>query len=159
MNWKNLLSLIVLALGLQLSLAAQEGSSIDRIFLLGEAEQEYEQYTSMYSQSMLEAAELDIAKAFEAWLGMMQEIDRYAAQIDYDIKGVKVILHVFWNESGKIDRMGFLLRDDSRLVDAQELRAFFAGFAKDYQFPIKSSRKFNHYTSATFPTLSEKANN
>ena len=150
----SLFCLIVLSAG-----AFAQTSSMDKVFVLGDAETDYEKMTSIYSQSMLEAADMDIAVAFSNWLGMLQEIDGYAEEIDYDIKGVKVWLHVFWNEQGGIDKLGFLLRPDSRYIETDELRAFFAGFIKQYAFPLTSDRKFNHYTGATFPTISEKNTN
>ncbi len=150
-----LLSICLIVL-VQIGAMAQKGG-MDRIFLLGSTETNYEQLTTTYSQSMLEAAQMDITKAFEHWLGMLQEIDKYADRINFDVKGVKVWMHVFFNEQGGIDKLGYLLRPDSRYVDETEIQAFFAGFVKEYTFPLKSDRKYNHYTGATFPTLSERA--
>lgn len=151
-------SLIVFSCLLSLPLLAQaQPSSLDKVFVLGEAEQRYEQLTSSYSQTLLEASQGDIEQAFTNWLEMQKAMDAYADEIDFDIKGVRVWLHVFWSETGKIDFIGFLPRPDSRLIDNDELRAFLAGFAERYQLPLNSTRKFNHYTGAAFPTLAERA--
>ena len=88
---------------------------------------------------------------------MQKAMDAYAENIDFDLKGVKVWLHVFWSETGRIDHLGFLLRPDSRLINVSELKVFFAGFIEQYQLQVTSTRKFNHYTGATFPTVAERA--
>ena len=125
---------------------------------LGENEKNYERLARAYSLSLLEACNNDIKQAFEKWLAMMVEVDKYAKKINYDLKGVKVWLHVFWAEDGSIDNLGYLLRPDSRNIDSKELKAFFSGFLRQYKFPITASRKFSHYTGATFPTFKEKMN-
>ena len=136
-----------------------QSANMDKVFVLGEEEQLYEQLTSSYSQSLLEAASGDIEVAFDSWLNMQQSMDDYAEQIAYNLDGVKVWLHVFWSKEGKIDRLGFLLRPDSRLVDQSELKAFFAGFVGEYQLPLTSGMQFSHYTGAAFPTISRRATN
>ncbi|MEL7221238.1 MAG: hypothetical protein AAGJ93_07965, partial [Bacteroidota bacterium] len=116
----------------------------------------YEQLTSGYTQTLLEATGGDITQAFEAWLDMQQAIDAYAKTQNYDLNGVRLWMHVFWGPNGDIDQMGFLLRPDSRLVDENEIKALLAGFIGQYRLPVQSSQKFNHYTGATFPTLSQR---
>lgn len=153
-----LTTLITVLVGLPLLLTAQS-SKMDQVFLLGEEEARYEQLTSIYSQTLLEATSGDIERALNGWLEMQQAMDAYAEQVNYDINGVKVWLHVFWAADGSIEHLGFLLRPDSRFVDQNELKAFFAGFIEQYRLPIQSNRKFSHYTGAAFPTLSKRASN
>ena len=159
-NLKNmkLFSTLAITLIFPILLSAQS-ANMDKVFILGEEEQLYEQLTSSYSQSLLEAASGDIEVAFDNWLNMQQAMDAYAEQIGYNLDGVKVWLHVFFGADGQIDHLGFLLRPDSRLVDQVELRAFFAGFVGDYQLPLRSSLQFNHYTGAAFPTISRRVTN
>jgi hypothetical protein len=150
----------VCLLALPLLAAAQSGS-LDKIFLLGMEEQRYEQLTSSYSQSLLEAADGDITTAFEGWLNMQQAIDVYASNQRFDLNGVRLWMHVFWAPDGQIDQLGFLLRPDSRMVKEDEIKVLLAGFVEQYQLPLasKDNRKFNHYTGAAFPTLSQRKSN
>jgi hypothetical protein len=133
-----------------------QSASLDKVFILGEEEQRYEQLTSQYTQSLLEASTGDITKAFEGWLDMQKAIDTYAESQNYDLNGVKLWMHVFWAPDGNIDQLGFLLRPDSRFVDTDEIKVLLAGFIEQYQLPVQSSQKFSHYTGATFPTLSQR---
>jgi hypothetical protein len=139
------------------SAIAQEASA-PKVFILGEHENSYEQLNQAYSQTLLEASDNNIQQAFDHWLGMMEEMDKYAEKIKFDLKGIRLWLHVFWAEDGTIDHIGYLLRPDSRNASQAELNAFFSTFMKKYRFPVKSGKKFNHYTGATFPTFIQRAN-
>lgn len=131
-------------------------------FELGEVDEKaYEKLTQAYNQSLLEVAGFDMTKAFDQWVGLMKQVDAYAARINFDLKGVQAFLQVFWGADGSIDHIGYLLRPDSRNFDEdekKELSAFFSSFARNHTFPMKSNRNFNHYTEVTFPTVVEKAN-
>lgn len=133
-------------------------TDLPKVFTLGENEQAYEKLTQDYGQSLLEACDLNIETAFQRWLEMMQEMEKYAAKINFDIKGAKLWMHVFWSESGKIDHIGYLLRSDSKNINQAELSAFLSSFMGRYTFPVSSGKKYNHYTGATFPTFIERLN-
>ena len=159
-SMKLFLSLIIFFSFSLNSLSAQEVAEekSTKVFQLGDDEKNYEKLARSYSLSLLEACNNDIKKAFEKWLEMMVQVDTYAKKINYDLKGVKVWLHVFWGEDGNIDNIGYLLRPDSRNIDSKELKAFLASFSRQYKFPVSANRKFSHYTGATFPTFKEKMN-
>jgi hypothetical protein len=140
-----------------MSVAVSAQSALDRAFVLGENEQSYEQLAAQYPAGLLQISNNDMDAAFNNWLNLLQAIDAYADRIDYDIKGVKVFLHVFIAADGTIDHIGFLPRPDSRNVPVGELRALFSGFAREYQMSIPGDQPFSHYAGATFPTLNEKA--
>ncbi|MEZ4994382.1 MAG: hypothetical protein R2824_28430 [Saprospiraceae bacterium] len=134
------------------------------VFELGQVDEKaYEQLSQEYNQSLLEVANFDMNKAFDQWIELMKSIDAYAARINFaeDIKGVQAFLQVFWSPDGTIDHIGYLLRPDSKNLteqDKKELAAFFSSFARQHRFPLTSTKKFNHYTEVTFPTVVEKAN-
>lgn len=139
------------------SLMAQD--DVQSIFVLGENEKAYEMLNQSYSQTLLEVSDFDTQRAFDAWMDMMKQMEEYAKKLRFDIKGVKLWLHVFWNEDGTISHIGYLMRPDSRNIDNLELAAFLKTFMGRYKLPMSSSRKFSHYTGANFPIYSEKVNN
>ncbi len=134
-----------------------QNTDLPQVFLLGDEERAYESLTQNYKQSLLEACDNDMKLAFDKWLKMMQDVEAYADKINYDINGIRLLMHVFWNESGKIDYLGFFIRPNSRNVDPAEIKAFFTSFIADYKFDLSSNKKFAHYTKATFPTFHERA--
>jgi hypothetical protein len=146
-----LLFLIVCVLGLT-ELQAQE---IPRAFVLGTNEAQHEKLIQEHKQMLWEVHD----KASQEWLEMMKHMEAYADSINYNIDGIKVLLHVFFNADGSIAHIGYFIRPNSRNVPASELTAFFAEFSKQYQFSITSNQKFVAYAKASFPTYEERAEN
>ncbi len=151
---KTIVSVIVMLALYSVQGQAQE--AMPKVFLMGENEKAYEQLTQDYAQSLLEVCNNDMDMAFEQWLDMVKEMEKYAEKIKFDLKGVKLRLHVFWAADGKIDHIGYLLRSDSRNINTAELSAFFSSFINRYKLNKTSEKKFSHYTGATFPTFVEK---
>ncbi len=133
---------------------AQE--AMPKVFLMGENEKGYEKLTQDYSQSLLEVCDNNMETAFGKWLDMVKDMEQYAQKIRFDLKGVKLRLHVFWAPDGKVDHIGYLLRSDSRNINTAELSAFLSSFMNRYKLNQTSDKKFSHYTGATFPTFVEK---
>ena len=150
---------LILGTTLFASTLVAQTQDMPAVFKLGDYEEGYEALNQAYSQTLLEVSDFDTQKAFDTWMGMMREMEDYSKKIRFDIKGIKVWLHVFWNEDGSISHIGYLLRPDSRNIDALELAAFFKTFMGRYKLPVSSSKKFSHYTGANFPIYSEKVNN
>lgn len=154
---------IILSLCMLFALTGVYGQDqLPTAFELGQVDEKaYEELSQAYNQSLLEVAGYDMPKAFEKWVDLMKQADAYAMKINYDLKGVQAFLQVFCAADGSIDHIGYLLRPDSKNFtekEKQELTAFFASFARNHRFPLTSSKKFNHYTEVTFPTVVEKAN-
>ena len=90
---------------------------------------------------------------------MMVAMEDYAEKVKFDVNGLKIWLHAFWNEDGTLSHIGYLLRPDSRNVNTLELAAFLKTFMQRYEFPLSSSKPFSHYTGANFPIYSQKVDN
>ncbi len=150
---------LILGTALFASTLLAQSDDMPAVFKLGENEQGYEALNQMYSQTLLEVSNFDTQKAFDSWMNMMREMEDYAKKIRFDVKGIKVWLHVFWNPDGSVSHIGYLLRPDSRNIDALELAAFFKTFMGRYKLPATSNKRFSHYTGANFPIYSEKVNN
>lgn len=142
--------------GLQAQIADSKTNAIPKIFQLGEDEKIYDELVKGYPLSLLEASNNDVKVAFDKWIGVLEDMQDYADKIRYDIKGVKLRLHVFWNENGSIDHLGYLLREDSKNVNDAELKAFLKTFVSRSKMDIESMRKYSFYTTATFPVYAER---
>jgi hypothetical protein len=125
-------------------------------FVLGEDEAAYEKLTAAHPRSLLAVSGNDFEMALRHWLELMGEVERYSKTINFDVKGMKLWLHAFWNEDGTIAHIGFFFLPNSRNFKPEEVKAFFSGFIRQYKPVLKSDRKFNHYTSVSFPMLAEK---
>ncbi len=155
MNYIKITALLLSLFCKTLSFAQDASNALPKVFELGKYEEAYELAKQDYAQNLLSACNNDMKVAFDNWLGMMKELENYAGRINFDLKGVKMRLHVFWNADGAIDHIGFVVRPDSRNARTEELSALFSSFMRQYKFPITSTQKYAHYTLASFPTFSE----
>ncbi|MCR9286756.1 MAG: hypothetical protein NXI23_05115 [Bacteroidetes bacterium] len=131
--------------------------ALPKVFVLGSHEDVYEKTISEYNQ-LLAVCDNDLKVAFEKWISMMLEMEAYAKQITYDLRGVKVWIHVFWDSKGSIDHIGYHLKPNSRNVDTKELNAFFTSFVGEYQFPLLTDSRYSHYTTVSFPVFAKRIN-
>ena len=127
-------------------------AELPKVFLLGAHEGAYEQLVVDYETSLLSVCDQDMDQAFQKWFSMLQEMEAYADQISFDIKGVKLWLNVFWEPDGQIKHIAYYLRPNSRNINTDEMTAFFSSFMNHYRFPLISKAPFAHYSSAFFPT-------
>lgn len=148
--------LFVTAFAALLTPMAAQDAALPKVFLLGEEEQVYETLTRDYNETLLSACDGNMELAVEKWLGMMQEMESYAKKIRYELKGIKMWVHVFWDTDGSVKHIGFRLRPDSRNVRPEELGAFLSSFMNKYKFPVAYGQKYSHYVGVTFPTFVER---
>jgi len=132
-----------------------KNKSLPTVFVLGEFEGSYDELVQEYEQSLLAACDCTMKSAFAKWLGMLHELDLYAARENVDIRGVKVWLHVFWQPDGTIDHIAYHLRPNSRSIDAEVMTSLLDGFTKDYAFPLTADEGFAHYSTGSFPVFGE----
>jgi hypothetical protein len=131
-------------------------TALPRVFILGEEEQVYESLTRDYQETLLSACDGNMETAVDKWLGMMQEMESYAKKIRFELKGVKMWMHVFWDADGTVKHIGFRLRPDSRNIRTDDLAAFLVSFMNRYKMPLSFDKKYAHYVGATFPTFVER---
>jgi hypothetical protein len=129
-----------------------------KVFILGEHEDAYEQLNLDYSVMLLTACNGNMDDAYQKWVSMLNEMEAYATLINYDIKGVKVWLNVFWNGDGSVKHIAYHLKQNSRNIDTAEFTAFLTSFMNHYKFPLVTNEKYSHYGSASFPTHPRKLN-
>jgi hypothetical protein len=127
------------------------------VFLLGEFDKNYE--TMMVGQAtLLDACDNDMNLAYGKLMGMMKEMEAYASLVDFDLKGINAWMHFFWRADGSIDHIGFYLKPNSRNVGTDMMKNFLEGFAKQYKLPLRSGKKFSHYSSFSFPIVKHEIN-
>ena len=140
------------------AVSAEKAVSIDTlppVFLIGEHEFEYESQVKKCDKLLLEVCQDSMQLAYKHWLLMLHDMEIYADAEDFDIKGIKIWLNVFWDEAGTIDNIVFYPKPNSRNADFTDLTAFFEKFMLQYEFPLNYQSCFSHYGSATFPTFAK----
>ncbi len=130
-------------------------TALPKVFLLGNHEFAYEKLSGE-GTSLLAICEDDFKVAHGKWNSLLKEMEAHADMINYDIKGVKMWLHVFWDDNGKINNIAFYLKPNSRNVKTEEMTAFLTDFVNNYHLPSQYDESFSHYSGAAFPTLNWK---
>lgn len=132
-----------------------ELDSLPTVFMIGENEFEYEEMVESCDKLLLEMCNDSMQLAYKHWLLMLHDLEIYAENQDFDIRGIKIWLNVFWDEAGSIDKLVYYPKPNSRNLDFTELTKLFNAFIEQYSFPIEGDACFSHYGSATFPTFAE----
>jgi hypothetical protein len=127
-------------------------TSLPEVFLIGEHEAEYESKIKDYNVLLLTVCNNSMDEAYDKWSGMLIQMEEYADSIDYDIKGAKIWINVFWNKSGTIDHIIYYPKPNSKNMDFDRFTAFLKEFTTMYQMEVESTANFSHYGSASFPT-------
>ncbi len=129
--------------------------SLPSVFMIGEHEFEYEQLVKNCNELLLDVCQDSMQVAYKHWLLMLHDMENYAETNNFDIKGIKIWVNIFWDESGTIDQLVYYPKPNSRNADFTELTSFFEKFVAQYRFPIENPQCFSHYGSATFPTFAK----
>lgn len=135
------------------STALDQDGNLPKVFLIGQHEEAFEKLTVSYESDLLTVCESDMKAAFGKWMSMMEEMEAYSKNIEYDLDGVKAWFHFFWKPDGSIEHIAYYLRPNSKNLDLDEMNAFLVSFMNNYKFPLVAQTKYHHYTGATFPVF------
>ncbi len=138
---------------LENSLLAEADTIVPKVFMIGEYEPQFEKLIEEHEFLLLTACNNDMNLAFEKWSSMLVDMEEHSDAVNYDLKGVKVWLNIFWAADGHIKHIAFYLKPNSRNVDTEKLTLFFISFINNYQFPLMAEDKYSHYGVASFPTF------
>lgn len=151
------LSLLALMLALQpISAIAQDG--LPGTYLMGEYEEEVERLNLYCGSVLLSVCNDSMEVAYTKWIEMLSDIEEFAEEQKFDIKGVKIWIHVYWNADGTIKHISYYPKNTCKNMDFTLLTEFFNLFIENYTFSVTHDECFNQYSSASFPTFSKLIN-
>lgn len=123
------------------------------VFLMGEYERPYERMSAQYKNLLIQAYDLDLNKAYSAWTHVLEEMEIYAEKEQFNIKGLKLWMNVFFNKNGTIQHIAYYPKPNSRNMQTEHISNFLIGFCKNYQFAGGMPMACSHFGSASFPTF------
>ena len=129
--------------------------SLPDVFMIGQNELLYEGLVTKCSHPLLTACQDSMDLAYRKWMEMLSNMEQFAEQSEFDIKGIKIWLNVFWDEEGRIDHLVYFPKPNSRNMDFGKLTKFFDKFIGNYKMDKLGSKCYSHYGSATFPTFAD----
>lgn len=149
------LLIITLTLFVDRALTQTTGQStgIPEVFLIGQYEDQYHQLSQDHPTAFISIYDDNINMAYKGWSELLMDIEDYATDIDFDIKGAKLWLNVYFNADGTIDNLSFYPKPNSRNIEKDHLVAFFRSFIRHYTYPETAEMGFQHSASASFPTF------
>ncbi len=127
--------------------------SAPSVFLIGEYEDQYLALSKAHPATFLSVYHDDIDLAYRSWSNILMDIEDYAGDLNFDIKGVKLWINLYFNQDGTIAQLAFFPKPNSRNVPVDQLSAFFKNFVRDYHMTVKADKGFQHSASAAFPTF------
>jgi len=155
---KNLNKILVIFAFLSLSLghfAAAQTADIPRVFMIGEYEKDYEGLVVSCEDKLLSVCDNSMEQAYNKWMGMLSDMEAYSIKSEFDLRGTKIWINVFWNEDGSVKNIVYYPKPNSKNMNFEELTSFFYRFLTDYQLDQKNDDCFSFYGSASFPTFAK----
>jgi hypothetical protein len=166
-NWflvKNLLIILTLISG---AFSAKADPSVSRsfltatdslpvVFMLGQDDRSLDALKTEHELQLVAVCRNDMEMTYYLWLQMMKHMESYAVKVGYDLNGIKLWLHAFYNKDGSIHHLAFHPKPQSRSFKTEDMTAFLSGFVKTYKSPISADRPFQHYNVGYFPIMVEK---
>ncbi len=129
--------------------------TLPSVFMIGENEIEYEELVGNCNKLLLTVCNDSMDLAYRKWMGLLSDMEKYAEANDFDIKGIKIWLNVFWNTDGTIKHLVYYPKPNSRNMDFSKLSVFMDSFTEKYKMDFTYQKCFSHYGSAAFPTFAD----
>ena len=155
---RSLIALLLIGSFQELSARESSFNSLDTlpvVFMIGENESEYENLVSTCNDPLLTVCNDSMDDAYKKWLGLLSDMEKYAESNNFDIRGIKIWLNVFWNTDGSIKHLVFYPKPNSRNMNFDDLSEFFKTFQSNYSMEFTNEECFSHYGSAAFPTFAD----
>lgn len=130
-----------------------QSTGLPAVFLIGEYEDRYLELSEQHPDMFMTVYKNNLDQAYKGWSELLMDIEDYAADLKFDIKGAKLWMNIYFNPDGTISNLAFFPKPNSRNIPEEQLVAFFKNFVRQYRFLETSSRGFQHSASASFPTF------
>ena len=129
--------------------------TLPSVFMIGENEIEYEELVTKCNSPLLTVCNDSMDDAYRKWMGLLSDMEKFAESKDFDIRGIKIWLNVFWNKDGTIKHLVYYPKPNSRNLDFNDLSVFMNTFVSEYKMDFSYQKCFSHYGGATFPTFAD----
>ena len=144
-----------LHLGSSITVIDSKLDSLPAVFQIGQNEAAYESLVSTCTNPLLTVCNDSMDLAYRTWMLMLSDMEKYAERSEFDIKGIKIWLNVFWNPDGTIKHLVYFPKPNSRNMDFDNLTLYLGEFVKHYKMEALDRACFSHYGSAAFPTFAD----
>lgn len=110
-----------------------------------------EQLSSTYRASLFSASDTNFVQTVQNWRLFLVSMEEYAEEINFDLKGIKVWLKIFWAKDGTIDHIAYILSDRSINIAPTDWEAFLRSFMRNRKIAVSHQRRFSYDSRVFFP--------
>lgn len=122
-------------------------------FLIGDHQEPYEKLIEQNSSRLLTACDNSMDEAYGHWMEMLKAMEDYSDKVNFDLKGIKIWINVFWTKDGSINHIVYYPKPNCRNMEFEELTQFFDSFKQQYVIPVNFVSGYSHFGTASFPTF------
>jgi hypothetical protein len=129
----------------------QVRNTLPSVFQIGEHQQAYDKLSASCDDLLSNVCKNSMEQAYFVWTDMLIQLENFSKTKNYDIKGIKVWINVFWNADGSIKHIVYHPKPNSRNTNYDELTTVLNDFLNHYEVKLTHTKTFFHYGSASFP--------
>lgn len=122
-----------------------------RVFDIDNNSEKYEKLSQAYGANLLTVNDFEYVSFQKSWIGFLQKIENYATKKGIKLDGTQVRFKVFWNETGRIDYIGYNLYKLPSNYTFVEFENFLNSFIETEDIGKPYTEKYSCYSMAEFP--------
>lgn len=126
-----------------------------RAFNIDENSEKFDMLSQAYGGNLLTVNEFDYGKMQHDWLQFLRNIENTAKKQNVNLSGNKIWFKVFWNESGKIDYIGYNLLNEPKGFTEKALLDFLSNYIENVANDKPHSEKYSMYAIGEFPVVEQ----
>jgi hypothetical protein len=134
-----------------ITLSAQSTDTVKIVYPLGEGA-EIDYLMARYPTTVQQIVKNDPAKTKAHWKEFGLALEKFFDDIEFDVKGVKLMMHVCWSKEGKLLHIGFMFKDNSRNMKEDDFKIAISQFVDKYKSTLSYKEPFTYYGSLNFPS-------
>ena len=85
-----------------------QSTGLPAVFLIGEYEDRYLELSEQHPDMFMTVYKNNLDQAYKGWSELLMDIEDYAADLKFDIKGAKLWMNIYFNPDGTISNLHFL---------------------------------------------------
>ncbi len=132
-----------------------ELDTMPTVFTVGEYGKKYEELVSDCDLALFQISGQSMDTAYMHWLEVLNDIESFSNNNNFDIRGVKIWVNIFWNADGSIQHIVYFPKRSSRNINFDHFGKMLEDYIKYANPFLLSGGCYSHFGSASFPTHAE----
>jgi len=122
-----------------------------RVFEIDGNPEKYEKLSQAYGANLLTVNDFEYVKFQKSWIEFLQKIETFSNKKGFKLNGIQVRFKVFWNETGRVDYIGYSLYQFPSNLTFIEFENMLNAYIESEDMGKPYSEKYSCYSMAEFP--------